>query len=368
MELIISKEELEEKLILASRFISTKTPSIRTIQGCYISIKKSGIRIITTNLNDFLSVGIKANIKKEGEVVFDIKKTLEFLGFLNTGEVQAYIEENNFVIQQGKTKGYFNIFPKEDFPPLPTIEGEEYKFSKEQLDKTNTVLFSASKDETRPILTGVYFSHSEGKTSLVTTDGFRLSLFQEKRVKGFPETIIPANIISEIIKLTKKGKEVLIRISTKQKLIVFEVGEVVLYSRILEGEFPPFEKVIPKISTTQIEANKQDLIKNLRLISVFARDQSDVVILDIQREGLYLRPKFHQTKKTEIFQELNSFKGEKIKIAFNYKYILDFLNNIDSPEVIMEFSQSVAPGVFRTKKDEGFIHIIMPLRTEETTE
>ena len=367
MNITIQKDELEQRLSQAVKFVSTKTPTTQTIQGCFISIKNNGSFVLTTNLNDFFKAGIGPKIKEGGDAVFDIKKAIEFTSFLNPNEVNIYTEENSLVIEQGKTKGYFNTFPKEEFPQIPQTGGKDYPLTKKQLEAVGRVIYSASKDETRPILTGIYFSNKNGKSHIVTTDGFRLSLLEEEELKDLPQITIPAGIVNEVIKLATKDSKIKLKISDKEKLITFTLNNFTICSRVLDGDFPPFEKVVPKTSTTQLLLNKQEFIKNLRLVSVFAREQSDVVILDVQKKGFYLRPKFHEAKKTEIFQEPDEFKGEELKIAFNYKYILEFLNNTTPEKVVLEFTQSTAPGLFKGEKDPNLIHIIMPLRTDETT-
>lgn len=367
MKFTIQKNYLEEKLSLASRFVSSRISSIQSLQGCYMKISKKGNFILTTNLNDFLLSEINAIIETEGEAIFDIKKSLEFLSLLPDGEISIELEDNSLIIKHNKTIGYFNTYPIEEFPQIPTVQGNEILLKEDFINNIPFVLFSASKDEARPILTGIYFTQNKQNTIMVSTDGFRLSIITQPLKENFPQVTIPAHIIAEVIKLSKEKKNPKVTISPEQKLIKFNIGDTTIYSRLIDGDFPPYERVIPKTLTTTTKLNRQDFIKNIRLVSVFARDQSDVVIFNIKKTGLYLRPKAQQKKTSEIYQELESFDGEETKIAFNYKYVLEFLNNVSTESVIIQFNQSTTPGVFKSNDSSNNLHIIMPLRTEETT-
>ena len=366
MKFAITKDVFEEALSQASRFTSTKLSANQAISGCLIKAEKGIILITTTNLNDFFVQTLTATIKQEGEVVVDLKKLTEFLHFLPTGEVQVEQKDQTVLLTQGKTKGTIQTFNLEEFPQPPKTTAKKILISKDNLSNIGKATFAASKDEARPILTGTLVANRGKKTVFVSTDGFRLSFVSIDEVKELPDIIIPAWILEEAVKMAQ-NKKLTIEKAKEENLLKFTTETTTLYSRLLDGEFPPFEKVIPENHTTQIVLKKEDLFKGVRLASVFARDQADVVILNISKTELYITPKGQKRADSAVFVETEKITGENLNIAFNYKYILDFLNNTDSEEVVMEFTQSTAPGAFKEKNNKPYIHIIMPLRTEETT-
>ncbi len=369
MKFLIQKDNFEEILSLSSRFTSSKISSIQSIQGAHIKTDKDSIYITTTNLNDFYFAKEQAKIEEEGEIVFDNKKAIEFISLLSPGEIEVVLQEGSLVISQGKNKGYFQTYGTADFPEKPKIEGKEYILDKELVEKLSLIFFSASKDETRPVLTGVFFGSKGGEGEIVSTDGFRLSLLHPpKGGKDLPGFIIPAQVLQEVVRQVKKSDAIKLSFSETEKIVAFTVGEAIIYSRAIDGEFPPYEKVIPKTHTTSIVVNKDELLRNIKLISVFAREQGDIVLFDIQKEGLLLKPKATKGNETQAFMEVNKHEGSELKIAFNYRYVLDFLNTIPVEEIVVELTQSTAPAIFRDPKSTDFLHIIMPLRTEETTE
>lgn len=366
MKFTILKETFEDRLQLASRFISSRVSAVQSIQGAKLVADKDSLTIVSTNLSDFYHTRVSSKVAKSGECVFEVKKALEFLNFLQAGDIDVELEDTTLTIKQGRTQGHFNLYNTGDFPELPHLDGKVFTLSSELLQKLPLVLFSSSKDETRPVMTGVYVTGSKESNYFVTTDGFRLSLLDAKLDDSFPQVILPSSIFLEVIRLAKQAN-VIMMISPEDRLIKFTIGDVDLYSRVIEGEFPPYEKVIPQSATTTAIINTQDFIKNIRLVSVFAREQADVVILDMSEEGILIKPKATSKKDSHVFQTVEGFEGEPLKIAFNYKYILDFLNIVSADTVMVECTQSAAPGAFKASNEEGYVHVIMPLRTEETT-
>ena len=237
MKFQIEKRLFEEKLALSSHFSSSKISSLQTIQGALLCAKDGFISITTTNLNDFYYTKIKTVVDEEGEVVFDHKKAQEFISLLGQGDIKISLEEKSIVICQDKNKGYFKTYPQEDFPEKPTTQGEEIKLDKKTTNTLNLVLFSASRDETRPALTGVYFGRKAGEREIVTTDGFRLSLLrvpsekEEKKEKG--GILLPASVLGEMLKQSKKTEGTKLFFDEKERVVRFDMEETTLFSRVI---------------------------------------------------------------------------------------------------------------------------------------
>lgn len=367
MKCILLKEVFEDRLQLSSRFVSSRVSSVQAIQGARIQTGKDFLTLTTTNLGDSFYTKMSATVDTPGIVVFDIKKALEFINFLDAGDIELSLEENQLKIKQGNNQGFFSIYEPEDFPELPTLDGKSFPLDQQLLEKLPYVYFSASHDETRPVMTGIYVTNTDDGAFFVSTDGFRLSLLQQKIDSSFPNTLLPAAIFQEIVKLSKRGEAVVLTLSPEDRLVRFTIGDIEIYSRVIEGDFPQYEKVIPKSSSTIITVDPKEFQKNIRLVGIFAREEADVVIFDILKEGIVLRPKAARKKNSEIFQKIDSFDGEECKIAFNYKYVLDFLNTVSADKIIIECTSATAPAVFKIADNNDYLHIIMPLRTEETT-
>jgi DNA polymerase-3 subunit beta len=361
MNVTINNKTLVDKLTRASKFTLTRLSSVPSLHGGRISLKNNKLEITTTNLNDFYHTTIPLESKEEFSIVVDIKKIIEFLNLLPAGDIEFEIEKTSLIIKKDKTNGTFELIAGADFPTLPNVTGKEFDFKKNFLTKNlPLVLFSVSRDESRPILTGVNFLTRENTQYVVSTDGFRLSLIQEKAEQELPAVTISAQILSEIMSF---GKETKLTISEEEKTASFQTEDDIIVTRLIEGEFPPFERVIPQNNKTSIVLDTDELSRNIKLASVFARDFSSIVVLDVKKDGLYIRPKIKNEKGTVVYQE-GMVVGEEQKIAFNYKFILDFLSAIKSKKIIFEMNAPNAPGVFRTEDNKSYIHIIMPIRAD----
>lgn len=365
MKINIQRDLLLEKISLASRFTSSKLSSLTTLQGILIKGDENKIHLYSTDLTSWFHTIVNTQSNHSFQIITDPRKIVEFLQFLNPGKLDLEIREKQIILSQGKTKGSFPILASQEFPLPPEFKGKKQKLSAEFLKKNlPLLLFAASSDDTRPILTAVNFVASDEYLILVATDGFRLSLVKTKKEIDLPSMLIPGDFIGEVLRLVKDEKEVSFSYSLEEKTIYINIGENDLYSRMIEGEFPPYERVVPSEKKTTITLEREDLLRNIKLISVFARDFSNIIVCEFNKDGLRVRPKKDNNEENSAYQEVE-IKGEEQKVAFNYKFILDLLNNLDSKNINIEMLRSDAPVVFKTDNNPEFLHIVMPVRIQE---
>ena len=365
MKIEIEKETLLNKLTLAAKCTSDRLTTSSALQGVLILGNKEGISLYSTNLTTYYSTKLQIPLEEEIRILIEPRKIIEFLQFLPAGVVKLDIKDRQLTITQGKTKGNFPILLSQEFPLPPDISADEQKFDSEFfLKNLPLVLFSASGDDARPVLTGINFVASEEELLMVSTDGFRLSLLKEKRKGNISSMIIPADFLNDVLRSMKEVKDVSFAYSSTEKLVSFRIENDIFYSRLIEGEFPPFERVIPSEVKTTVKVDKADLIRNVKLISVFARDFSNVVICEFKQGEIIIRPKKEGNEENNAVQEAH-VSGEDQKVAFNFKYLLDFLNNINTKTVTLEILRSDAPIVFKIDENPSFLHIIMPVRIQE---
>jgi DNA polymerase-3 subunit beta len=150
----------------------------------------------------------------------------------------------------------------------------------------------------------------------------------------------------------------------KEKMVYFKTGNDEYFTRLIEGDFPPYERVIPTEKKTTILVEKNELIRNVKLISVFARDFSSIIICHFKKGELILSPKTEGGAENTTTQEIE-LEGEEMRVAFNFKFLLEFLNTINEENVTIELLRPDAPVVLKTKKNKDYLHIIMPVRIQE---
>ena len=349
---------------LASRFTSSRLSSLSIIQGILLQGETNKLHFFSTNLSSYFHTFIKTNIENKFKLVIEPKKILEFVSLLPAGNLEIEIKEKQVTINLGKTKGVFPVLESKEFPLPPNITEKGQKIKANLLvNNLPLVLFASSSDESRPVLTGVKFLSQDEELTMVATDGFRLSLVKIKKEFDLPAVILPGDFLNEVARFIK-NEEVYFNYSPQEKAVSFKIEDSDFYSRLIEGEYPPFERVIPSEKKTTIKLDKEEFLRNIKIISVFARDLSNIVIIQTNKNGIQIRPKNDRVNEDMAFQEAE-IKGEEQKIAFNFKFLLDLLNHLPAKELIIELLRSDAPAIFKTDDNPNFLHIIMPVRIQE---
>lgn len=365
MKLQIQRDEFLEKMLLVSKFLPTKLLTAPTLQGVSLKGKNGVIDIYASNLSSYVHSQFKTSFSGEIDVIIDPRKIVEFVTLLTAPRIEVEFNDKQLVIQEGKTKGVFPLVSPVDYPMPPTVKKVGWKIKTDFFKKNLPFLiFSTSQDETRPALSGVLFEVNENSLVMVATDGFRLSLLRAPNELNFPSAIVPADFLSEIVTLIKDEKEVILNYLESEKMIMFKIGQQEFFSRLIQEEFPPYEKVVPSEVVITAVLDRDELIRKIKLVSVFARDFSNVVVMDFKREGVSIRPKGGGGDENVAFEEGEVVGGEQ-KVAFNFKFVLDFLSKVASKKIKIEILRSDAPVVFKTDDNPNFIHIIMPVRIQE---
>jgi DNA polymerase-3 subunit beta len=365
MQITTNKESFLKAITQASRFTSSRVGVTAGLQGILFINKKKELHIYSTNLNTFFHTVLSSETEEEGRFLLDPHKIMEFISLLNDGEISLLIEKDKIYISQKKTKGSFSFLANSDFPTPPFVgEGGQTIDVKKLEELISLVLFSASRDLSRPVLSGINFVEKEGDMDIVATDGFRLSLFHMKNELNMKSMLIPADFLLELMRNIKEKKSVTMNYLDKEKMVYFKTDSDEYYTRLIEGDFPPYERVIPVEKKTTVIIEKNDLIRNVKLISVFARDFSSIIVCQFKKGELILSPKAEGGAENSTTQEIE-LEGDEMKVAFNFKFLLEFLNTINEDKVIIELLRPDAPVVLKTQKQKDYLHIIMPVRIQE---
>ncbi len=364
MKINIDKDLLLDNLTTASRFTSNRFSTVASLQGILFETKNKLIHIYATNLTSYFHTTIKNPVTEEKKIAFDPKRATEFLSLLTPGIVELEVEDSQLTIRKEKTKGSFALINAADFPYPPIMKEKEEKIKTDLLKKhLPHVLFAASSEDTRPVLNGVNFLTQDEEFIMVATDGFRLSLLKMKKDDDIPQMIVPRGFLEEVSRFAKEEKEMGLAFSKEEKVVAFSFGDTRVYSRLVEGDFPPFEKVLPAESKTKVVVEKEEFLRNIRIVSVFARDVSNIVLMSFGKDGITLSPKSDQEGQNTTLQEAD-VEGEHQKVAFNFKYLLDFLSHVSEKKIIIEVLRPEAPVVFKIEGNKQFLHVIMPVRIQ----
>lgn len=363
MEIQVQKNILNRAISTVGNVTTQKSNTIPILGNILLETTGADtLRVVGTDLEIGISTTIPVKILKEGSITIPSKKLQEIVRELPEGDVEISVAKNNAVsIRSGKA--YFKILglPKEDYPKLPEFDEKnaievEQGVIKEGLSLT---IFAISNDETRYVLNGVLISIGDGHLRFVATDGRRLAFIDKKTPKTDlkMEMIIPSKTVHELLKVLSWDGNV--KIISSQNQVVFKFDETYLVSRLIEGNFPNYEQVIPKEEKTMSTANREDFLQAMRRTSLLTSVDSPAVKLDFVKGKIFISsrsPNLGEAKE-ELSAEVS---GNEIAIGFNPNYLIDVLKNLDVDQVSFALSEPDKPGLLRGK--DGYLYVIMPMQ------
>ena len=378
MEMIVQvlQENLSKSLLIASRFTSPKA-QLPILGNLLLSAKKNKLLISATNLESSVSLTIGAKVEKEGELTIPAKTISDLVNNLKDGQINLKVDKEKLIITCQDFVSEISGINAGDFPSIPQPTDTNFiSLNKEFFfSSLNKTLFSVSIDETRPVLTGVLLILRNEELILVSTDGFRLSQKKIKiknlNIQEELKVIIPKNALVELLKLGEQVEDVKMFFNKKENQVVFDIFNGILASRVIEGEFPDFERIIPKNAKVKVEVDREEFLRAIKLASVFAKDSANVVKLNIFENSLKISAESSQSGKQEMGLDIKTeFEDDTPKdkgflIAYNYRFLEDFLLTAEEDVVKLEFSDPNSPGLFLDSKDPDYLHIIMPVRLQE---
>lgn len=370
MKLQILQENLEKAVSTTSRFASTRA-QLPILGNILISTKKSKIYISSTNLEISASVQVGAKIEEEGEISIPAKVISELVANLPRETVSLSSEKEQLKVSVSGFSSTVLGMNSLDFPKIPNTVDKEKSISLKQeefVKALSQVSFATSMDETRPILTGVLFLFEKNSLSLVATDGFRLSRKTFSLKSGTfsgKSVVIPKGVLGEFSRVTTEDGEILFNVQEKEKQIIFGIGDTILTSRLLEGEYPDFEKIIPKSSSTKILLDKEEFARAVKLASIFARESANIIKIKVLKDIVNISAESSAAGSQETKVDAKVESTEKsFEIAFNYRFVEEFLRSVAGEEVKMEFLSVSSPGVFTDTSDSSYLHLIMPVKVQ----
>lgn len=374
MKVSLILENLRKKILFLNHAISTRT-QLPTLLNFLIEAKKGKLSISATDLEVGITTEISAKIEEEGAITVPAKTFTELIGTIFLDKITLETSGDGLVLTGNKTTTVFQTSPAEDFPKLYEDKGKQIlSLAKETMGKDfSKVVFAASPDSERPALSGVLIREETDGFLLVATDGYRLSL-RKHALKNVKKTkredlisiLVPSRVIKELIQMEKDedGSDVGVYVSAEKNQIVFSTSDTTLVGRLIEAEFPSYEKIIPGDFSTKTVFQKEDLQRAIKAAYVFARQTAGIVKMSIKSGKIIISANAPSVGKNTIEVDAKTI-GEENDIAFNARYLLDFLSIATSEEISFEMTGPLNPGVFKEEGDSTFLHLIMPIRVQQ---
>lgn len=363
MNIICKRNDLHKGVQIASRAVSART-SLPILGHLLITAEEDRLRITATDLEIGLGCVVEAKVIEPGLMTVPAKIMAELLGSLPEEDVSIAVDSDcNVSIKCAASDFSLKSLPPEEFPTLPEVV-EETSFIIDRdllLSGIKKTAFAVGVDESRAILTGILMQVSESGSKLVSTDTHRLCVLDLELVecRGGANAIVPGRALNELARvLPEELATVSIGISNNQ--IKFTAGDTVLVSRLIDGQFPKFEKVIPAECATTLFIPTQQFEQSLKRASIIARDNTNRVIIQTQDGNLIITAKSGSVgsahEEIGIVQE-----GEDTKMAFNARYLLDVLNVIEAENVEIKLGDKTSPIVASPRGAEDYLCVVMPV-------
>ncbi|MSU64752.1 MAG: DNA polymerase III subunit beta [Opitutus sp.] len=372
MKFKINRDHFANGLAQVLNVVGSKA-TMPILSNVLIEAEKDQISLTTTNLDLGIRCKIKAEVKETGSVTLPVKRLAGIVRELPNVDVSFDGSPNHQVkLTSGGSTFRIMGIGKEEFPPLPEF-GEEKAYSLDQSELVmmlKSVAYAQSTDETRYILNGVYFNFKDGRLSLVATDGRRLALIAKEMEVPAASTgaiILPAKTVGELTRLLDKGEKV--KINFNERRAAFQIAtdkdtsglieHVYLYSKVVEGNYPNYQQVIPKETHQRIKLERELFLQCVHRAALVCSEKANSIKIKLTSNLLELSaqsPDFGEAHESMAI----SYSGPDLQVAFNPAFLMDPLRALSKDEVFFEVKDEVSPGVFKTL--ENFVCVIMPVR------
>ena len=371
MRAVCNMDLFGKKLALVSRGVSTRS-TIQLLGGILLEAEEERVRLSATDMELSIQTWSPARVEEGGRVVIPARIFNDVVRSLREGDLILAHERSEGVVRLSARENEYRIraYAAEDFPQLPKFdEAGAFKMSGEALVETvEKVSRSYSRDETRPVLTGILISFEDSRVRMVTTDSYRLSIKETKLAttfEGSREAIIPARAMQEVSRIFSGSDEEQVEVVLSENQALFRVGDVLFGTRLIEGNFPEYKRLLPSVFEREISIQREDLIESLRRVNLFAQRQTPPVPVSLAFSEGAVEVTVRNGEVGEARERLPATSEDDFHISFNPSYLLDGVSAVDSENVIFKLNESLKPGLIVPEtagEEPDFLYLIMPMR------
>jgi len=361
------RENLQKAIPAVSRLVSAKS-ALPVLQNILLRTENGRLKLAATDLEMGITYLVGAKIDRNGDITVPSKILTEFISQNTDDKLEFEVVDDSLKISSEKYQANLRGIDAKEFPLIPELKSAElFNLEASALrEAISQVVFSAAQDESRPVLSGVLFKIKDATLKMVATDSYRLAektIELPNKVKGEVSLIVPSRALLELARILGpiEGK---VAIASSENQILFSVAdEVQLISRLIEGQFPAYEQIIPKESETRAVFATNDLAAGVRVASIFARESANNVKLSLLPEAGVLNISATTLQVGENTSKISGeITGKENEISFNCKFVLDVLAVIKDEKVALEIAGKLSPGVIKPVDKKDYVYIIMPLR------
>lgn len=377
MKLTILRNELNDAIQHVSKAVASRT-TIPILSGIKLDASFNGVTLTASDtdisIQSFIPLETPnktiGTVERTGSVVLTAKFFVEIIKKLPHEEVHIEVGERfQTMITSGATEIQLVGLDPEEFPVLPTVQEDQVVSIPGDLlrDMIRQTVFAVTTNESTPILTGVLWNLQEGVYKFVATDRHRLasrSATVELYDVRFSNIVISGKTLNELAKIVP-DQNTMVDIVVAENQVLFKLGNVLFYSRMLDGTYPDTSKIIPQSFKTELILNTKSLSDSIDRAYLLSREEKTNIVRLVTTDngGIEISSSSSELGKVTEQLEVTEMRGEPLKIAFNSKYMLDVLKVIDSEELFIGFNGAMSPIIIRPSDHENSLHLILPYRT-----
>jgi len=374
MKITCERSYLAIALGVAGRAVSNRN-TLPILSNVLLETEDDRLKLTATDLDTAIRCVIPASVAENGAVAIPAGILKDIVDKLADAPVTLELQDGKVTVRSGKSDYTILSLPAEDFPVVPEVsDGSSISIPQSTLkDMLRLTTFAASKEETRSILMGVLFEARNDALTLVATDTHRLA-WKKTTLPQAIETpvsaIIPARPLTELERVLKDSAEENVTVRFGASQVQFETDTVTLVSRVLDGQFPNYEKVIPKSTERKITFDRNEFLSAVRRVFIFAKQNSEKAILETKGDLLQMTAESQDMGKG--YEEVPiSMDGTDLKIAFNARYLMEVLGIVDTDNATLELTGALNPGILRagngvnadgTGEGSDFLYVVMPMQ------
>lgn len=363
MKITCEKEELLKAVTTVSRLATTRA-TLPILQNIFLLVKKNHLTLKATDLEQTLEVEVVGQGESDGQLTVPARVLVEYLQNNTDKSITLTGSDVTLLINSTSHSAKVKGIAADDYPDLPkiTFQADTSLPSSVLLELVSKTLFAAASDETRPILTGLLFKFTSSEMTVVGTDGYRLAFASHPvstSISG--DYILPKRSLQELVRLLGIDEETTLSFSATQARI--KIGSVTFITRVMDGNFPPYESIIPKKSSFSLNLNAAALLQSLKLASLFSRDSAFSTKLEVTETKIIITAVSPMLGESTNEIAITGGPAEKLTISVNAQYLIDALTTLGG-EITLALIDAKSPVVLTVPKDKNYLYLLMPLRSE----
>jgi DNA polymerase III subunit beta len=361
-----ASSDLLADLQTVARVASTRS-AVQALSGVQVSAEEGRVELRATDMEVGLRVPLEAEVARPGAAVLPGRLILDVVRALPAAQVTVELRpsEGDVEITSGHATFHIRTLRSEDFPPLPEPGGDAVVEVPAQafVETVQRVARSASRDETRPILTGILVSASGQELRMVATDSYRLSVKEtalEQPLDGSFEANVPARALQELARIAQGTEAETLSVGVRSNQVVFQAGGAVLSSRLIDGQFPNYRQLLPDSYEHELRLASGELTEVVRRISLLAQKNAPLRLSFAEGEVTVSAQTPDVGEASEALPV--PFQGEPFEIGFNPEFLRDGLESVDTGDLLLKLISPLRPGLIESADGTGFLYLIMPIR------